>query len=321
MSVSLTRIDTVTITNKSIIFCGFQLLLKLGLSIFYTYSYNELPNEIRPEKLAQLFLTFIILYWIITFLEIVEFFHRLRCYGETIPVNIFNSTNPVNSGLISRLKTANLAAFIVVIWIMTYVIPFKKNCQVLSDYKNACASLRTIAILELSFIVLFLSIFSFTCCFLCSRGLDGLDEIISDLNNENANVRITIGGISERNDHGTIENNNRRADQDYNYYAANPNGFRNNNNNNSNLNRSSSSRFSVRRMLSTMILSNLPISTTPPDDKTCSICLVEATDTDQQQWKMLPCQHKFHPACIDEWLKSHITCPLCRKSVNVINNV
>lgn len=26
-------------------------------------------------------------------------------------------------------------------------------------------------------------------------------------------------------------------------------------------------------------------------------------------------QHKFHPKCIDEWLKAHDTCPMCRCSI------
>lgn len=38
----------------------------------------------------------------------------------------------------------------------------------------------------------------------------------------------------------------------------------------------------------------------------CSICLNESPDSITQ------CKHQFHRACIDVWLKSNSTCPLCR---------
>jgi hypothetical protein len=38
----------------------------------------------------------------------------------------------------------------------------------------------------------------------------------------------------------------------------------------------------------------------------CSVCLNEFPDSITQ------CKHQFHRACIDVWLKSNSTCPLCR---------
>ncbi|KAK7270504.1 hypothetical protein RIF29_23698 [Crotalaria pallida] len=43
----------------------------------------------------------------------------------------------------------------------------------------------------------------------------------------------------------------------------------------------------------------------------CAVCLTEFTDDDTL--RLLPqCNHVFHPPCIDQWLSTHVTCPLCR---------
>ena len=44
----------------------------------------------------------------------------------------------------------------------------------------------------------------------------------------------------------------------------------------------------------------------------CSICL--APYEVKEELRTLPCDHKFHKHCIDEWLVTkNILCPLCRK--------
>ena len=48
--------------------------------------------------------------------------------------------------------------------------------------------------------------------------------------------------------------------------------------------------------------------------ETCVICVDEFTEEDQV--RVLPCNHIFHPQCIDEWLGNHSSlCPLCKKRV------
>ncbi|XP_065873307.1 RING-H2 finger protein ATL32-like [Euphorbia lathyris] len=43
----------------------------------------------------------------------------------------------------------------------------------------------------------------------------------------------------------------------------------------------------------------------------CAICLSEFEDN--ETLRLLPkCNHVFHPECIDKWLASHVTCPVCR---------
>ncbi|CAL5022866.1 unnamed protein product [Urochloa decumbens] len=46
----------------------------------------------------------------------------------------------------------------------------------------------------------------------------------------------------------------------------------------------------------------------------CAICL--AVVRDGETVRLLPaCGHLFHVECIDLWLRSHPTCPLCRRDV------
>ncbi|KAK4803671.1 hypothetical protein SAY86_003488 [Trapa natans] len=47
---------------------------------------------------------------------------------------------------------------------------------------------------------------------------------------------------------------------------------------------------------------------------TCSVCLSEFQE--EESVRLLPkCGHAFHIPCIDKWLKSHSSCPLCRSEV------
>ncbi|PIN07127.1 hypothetical protein CDL12_20309 [Handroanthus impetiginosus] len=46
----------------------------------------------------------------------------------------------------------------------------------------------------------------------------------------------------------------------------------------------------------------------------CAVCLNEFEENDTL--RLLPkCDHVFHPECIDAWLESHVTCPVCRANL------
>ncbi|WOL16602.1 RING-H2 finger protein ATL66-like [Canna indica] len=47
------------------------------------------------------------------------------------------------------------------------------------------------------------------------------------------------------------------------------------------------------------------------EEAPCSICLSGLTE--REKVKVLPsCDHTFHVECVDEWLRAHTSCPLCR---------
>ncbi|KAJ4910073.1 RING-H2 finger protein ATL7 [Raphanus sativus] len=50
------------------------------------------------------------------------------------------------------------------------------------------------------------------------------------------------------------------------------------------------------------------------NDSQCSVCLADYQANEKLQ-QIPPCGHTFHLDCIDLWLTSHTTCPLCRLSL------
>ncbi|XP_001641346.2 RING finger protein 44 [Nematostella vectensis] len=54
------------------------------------------------------------------------------------------------------------------------------------------------------------------------------------------------------------------------------------------------------------------------DDARCVVCLVDFEE--KQLVRTLPCLHEYHTRCIDKWLKSNRTCPICRTEIKVSGN-
>eukprot|EP00262_Sarcandra_glabra_P018140 TRINITY_DN643_c0_g1_i1.p1 TRINITY_DN643_c0_g1~~TRINITY_DN643_c0_g1_i1.p1 ORF type:complete len:235 (+),score=18.73 TRINITY_DN643_c0_g1_i1:39-707(+) len=69
--------------------------------------------------------------------------------------------------------------------------------------------------------------------------------------------------------------------------------------------------------LDPFVISSLPIfiykQSNGSDDTSmeCAVCL--STLEEEMMARLLPnCKHTFHAKCIDMWLKSNLTCPICR---------
>lgn len=48
----------------------------------------------------------------------------------------------------------------------------------------------------------------------------------------------------------------------------------------------------------------------------CRVCLCDYEN--DEEIKILPCLHKYHKECIDEWLKDKTECPVCRHDATVV---
>jgi len=46
----------------------------------------------------------------------------------------------------------------------------------------------------------------------------------------------------------------------------------------------------------------------------CTICQIDYSVKEYK--RELGCGHAFHKKCIDKWLKTHLTCPYCRRGIN-----
>ncbi|KAM0049664.1 putative chromatin regulator PHD family [Helianthus debilis subsp. tardiflorus] len=80
-----------------------------------------------------------------------------------------------------------------------------------------------------------------------------------------------------------------------------------------------------KRGLEPMVIASLPILKYEDGDNgsansrvnpECAVCL--SSFEDGQMIRVLPtCKHHFHVECIDKWLESHSSCPICRHEVEL----
>ena len=50
-------------------------------------------------------------------------------------------------------------------------------------------------------------------------------------------------------------------------------------------------------------------------EESCSICMIEFSETDGKQVAELSCEHIFHEECLQQWVLKNDSCPICRRSI------
>eukprot|EP00271_Cylindrocystis_brebissonii_P012946 TRINITY_DN32465_c0_g1_i1.p1 TRINITY_DN32465_c0_g1~~TRINITY_DN32465_c0_g1_i1.p1 ORF type:complete len:266 (-),score=46.70 TRINITY_DN32465_c0_g1_i1:397-1194(-) len=70
---------------------------------------------------------------------------------------------------------------------------------------------------------------------------------------------------------------------------------------------------SARNSIPKVPFEDLPLKGEEGEEPQCTVCLLEYRKGDLLD--VLPCDHAFHTICLDEWLASHTTCPICRVSL------
>ena len=137
-------------------------------------------------------------------------------------------------------------------------------------------------------------------------------------NNDRNNDRHSNNRILDMLNNDDLELNLDFIDFIFNFHDNNN---RNNNNNNDNNNDNFDSLEDILDLnnleengLDEEIINSFPKSIVDDinklKEKKCVICLEEFQNGDEKT--TLPCFHIFHPNCINQWLKKHDNCPICK---------
>ena len=54
------------------------------------------------------------------------------------------------------------------------------------------------------------------------------------------------------------------------------------------------------------------------DQESCLCAICRENFKHHQRYRELPCKHKFHKRCVDEWFETSVMCPMCRQDVRIL---
>jgi hypothetical protein len=288
-----------TITYKTLLSATFIFAFNTGFYAYYTYGYSTIPAELVGETLSILFLVSVIVDWVLTIPKIADIFYIIQNIGVTMHVKRWNSILPSNRFFSFFTKLFTLFSLCLGIYFLTLFTPISSDhCNIYSNVKHACITMQISTVFTfIALGMIGLALLLACCCCPCLCVL---------LNSDSSNTSNTSNTFNTNNYGTSISNRS--------------NGI-------APLERSESMRAvggSVRSVYNSSIMQTvrrkyLPITEEPPKDSACAICYEDPKSGDK--WKQLPCEHKFHPDCIDPWIREHNSCPLCRKKVLEHNEI
>ncbi|VBB18886.1 putative E3 ubiquitin-protein ligase [Yasminevirus sp. GU-2018] len=270
------RNGLVTIGSMKLQTARISLYFMTGWLIYFTIAYSYIPSELTHKPMSVCFLTYIVVSWI----NCIPAFADVQCLeshnGETMNPRRLEALLPSNRRPLAYLKATQIPMLGLFIYFMVHFTPVSEsNCDIYTEHYHPCIAMRVITVYGYISWACFGLILLPLICCAPCLVCRWLTTGGADLQTWPNPPPVRTGVGAGQTDGGT------RA------------------------------RTTVPTLFN--ITSYLPISRNAPSDKTCAICYDDPNDLDT--WEELPCKHKFHPVCINGWLSSKDTCPLCRASV------
>jgi hypothetical protein len=256
---------------------------------YYTYAYTTIPSDLTNEPLSICFLITIIITWLRVIRALLEIRTVFAFWGSTMHSSRWEAELPGNRFPLAYLKTLELLDLGLGIYFMVlFTTISSSNCNIYSNTPHACKSMQILTVLTYIETCFFGFLILCLCC--CSPCILVALSNASANNEPSPSDRIfnqrnpplgAVGSVGSFRS-GSFRSGGSMRNLTGNQYA------------------------------NALITKYLPITSTPPNDNTCAICIEDHKEGDQ--WKTLPCGHKYHPTCIQPWITQN-TCPHCRKPI------
>jgi hypothetical protein len=278
-------------------FCGNFLALFVEIAICHVYviAYFYLSSELKHATMSKWLLAHIVF----TFVRILHFFvvfcRILLNYGNLLTKDEWNKANSAGGVCINN---AHLGIFVTNIYFLNRYIAHDSpyaNDNIARIATHIIVIKFMIEIVVLGITTIYFFCMNFAICIGCDDcwcfdllRAHNSDQVRSEINHQSqhSSQHSSRYPYQHSSRHPSRQPSNQRL-------------------------RSNATDMNIIPTVVSLIVPYAPALTT----ETCSICTEEFGENDQ--WKqLLPCNHIFHPACIDQWLLNNNTCPNCRVIVN-----
>jgi len=148
------------ITFKTIINALFNLICSSSFVIYFTYSYNLIPSNLKYRQLSKLLLAYVIIGWIVLIPKFLELCYAIIYYNQTTTLNIWNNyILPTKKPWLRLLQGLSEYGLIGIgCSFMSKFLPFSSSyhhCNIYEDYNyHICQSFRIISILTIIGLIL-----------------------------------------------------------------------------------------------------------------------------------------------------------------------